>query len=106
MSGMGQAGSSVPPSSLRRAGDMRGLVRDAPFVLRVAALLAFSYGLLNTVNSIPVIGGLELLVRFCRMAASAFAGIAPALALLLIVERHLPVPRVRRWPALAGSVVL
>jgi signal transduction histidine kinase len=81
-------------------------MRDAPFVLRVASLLALSYGLLGTVNSIPLLDALELLVKFCRTAASAFAGIAPGLALLLVLERRLPVPRIRRWLALAGSVVL
>ncbi|MDQ6829064.1 MAG: histidine kinase [Gemmatimonadota bacterium] len=81
-------------------------MRDAPFVLRVASLLAFSYGLLGSVNSIPLLGVTELLGMFGRTAASAFFGIAPGLALLLVFERHLPSAWVRRWAALAGSVVL
>ena len=103
---MGSLESRVAGTSGRREGSTGALARDLPFVLGVASLLAFSHGLLASVNSIPLLGSAELLGVFGRHAASAFFGIAPGLALLLVLERHLPAARVRRWGALAGSVLL
>src|SRR5271154_973022 len=88
------------------ADSARAIVREASFVLRAALVLAFSYGLLNSVNYIPQRGATELLALFCSCAASAFFGIAPALALLLVLERHVRAAGARRWAALCGAVVL
>ena len=103
---MGRADASAAAMPERRALSPLALAPDAQFVLGVAGLLAFSYGLLSSVNSIPQMSVAELLERFGRAAASAFVGIAPGLALLLVLERRLPARPVRRWAALAGSVAL
>lgn len=84
----------------------RVLARNAGFVLGLAALLAFSQGLLDTVNWIPRVGIAELLARFARAATSAFCGVAPGIALLLSLERMLPAARSRRWVAVALDVLL
>ena len=75
-------------------------------MLGVAALLALSNGLLETVNSIPSRDLAALAASVARSGAGAFCGIAPGLALLLLLERGLLAPRGRRWAALAAGVVL
>ena len=102
----GRADSSAAALSEGGAAGCRALAADAQFVLGVAALLAFSHGLLQSVNSIPLMSVAELLGEFGRYGAGAFVGITAGLALLLVLERRLPAQRVTRWPALAGSVVL
>jgi len=49
----GRAESSAAALSEGGAAGCRALAADAQFVLGVAALLAFSHGLLQSVNSIP-----------------------------------------------------
>ena len=102
-------GQLVPASPARARPETaasREGVLDLSFVLRVACVLAFADGLLDTVNSIPVLGLAELASWFARAAASSFVGIAPGLALLLLLERWFPAPAARRWLSLAASVVL
>ena len=101
-----RADSSAPAWSEGGAAGAPGFAPDAQFVLGVAALLAFSYGVLQSVNSIPLMSVAGLLGEFSRYGASAFVGIAAGLALLLVLGRRLPARRVRRWAALAGGVVL
>lgn len=97
------AGAIRAEREFHRAGVM---AREVPLLLGVASLLAFSYGLLSSVNSIPRLGVGELFERFSRATASAFIGIGPGLALLLFLDGLLPTARVRRWLALAGGVFL
>jgi signal transduction histidine kinase len=82
------------------------LAHDARVVLGLAALLALSHGLLGVVNWIPRVGVTELLAMFAGWATSAFCGIAPAIALLLVLERRLPTSHRQRRAALAGAVLL
>jgi signal transduction histidine kinase len=97
------------PAAAEERGPRRGsgpLARDARVALGLAALLALSHGLLGAVNWIPRVGVTELLAMFAGWATSAFCGIAPATALLLVLERRLPTSRRQRWAALAGVVLL
>jgi len=86
--------------------DPGALGRDAPVVLGLAALLALSFGLQVFFNWIPRLGIAELLAFFGGVTTCAFCGIAPAIALLFVLERRLPTPGAGRRLALAGSVLL
>ena len=103
---MEAAGFSATTAVVRPHSRAASFARDVRFLLGIAAMLAISYGLLATVNWIPLLGARELLAMFARASANCILSIAPGLALILAVERHLPAARTRRWLALgAGTVV-
>jgi signal transduction histidine kinase len=101
-----ERGASADAEDVRPGRGSGALARDARAALGLAALLALSHALLNSVNWIPRVGAAELLAMFAGWAANAFCGVAPAIALLFVCERILPTSRRQRWVALAGVVLL
>ncbi len=98
-------GTSELPSWVAAAGTV-ARASDARFVVGVAAVFAFSTGVIHVTGAVRPDSGLAVLARFPFGAAAAFCGLAPGIALLLALERRLPVARAGRWTALAAGVLL
>ena len=75
-------------------------------VLGPSALLAFSIGLLEAANLVPVLTPAAWLHRLAVGFAGALVGLVPTLAISMLAGRHAPRSHLPRWLALAASVVL